>query len=601
MNFVWLDINASWSHSSLALPALHANLTPQTQAACNMQVVRGTIKSSIPQIIEELAALEPSYIFATAWLFNIKFLNEVLCRVSALCNPIGIFLGGPEFLGNNQEFLQANPHITAVFKGEGEEMFEQFITSLLAQNGAWKQIEGFEWIEGNEYYQSKAVIVKNFKNIHIPDNSSLFSWNKSFVQLETSRGCFNSCRFCVSGIEKTSIQNITVEELRTRLQHIETKGIKQIRVLDRTFNGNPARALELLSLFSEFAGKLNFHLEVHPALLFPAGEDTAVGNPNSCGESPAISVGKMGESSVDGKTGAPSAVGRLREALENVPEGLLHVEAGIQTLQQNVLDNCARKGSCAKALEGLEFLIGCGKFEVHADLIAGLPEYTYNQLLQDTLQLMQIGPAEIQLESLKLLPGTYFRNNAQSLGIRYSPTPPYEVLATPHISYSQLNKAMTLSKIIDFWYNDAKWREPFKEIFTNSNGNNSNTLLLEKLIEELNGTEYITQPLSLENKGLLLYRFCKKHTPQQAPLISLQWVKNGLSMKKEPTENFTKWELSQGADTNPLFVEGDPRYKYYYITICSKQADGTTKATTHWFAFNKEIERVAPCKYLKTE
>lgn len=583
MNFVWLDINASWSHSSLALPALHANLQPLTAAKCNMQVVRGTIKSSIPQIVEELAALEPSYIFATAWLFNIKFLNEVLCRISALCSPKGIFLGGPEFLGNNKEFLQANPHITAVFKGEGEEIFEQFITSLLAQNGAWKQIEGFEWIEGNEYHQSKAVIVKNFKNIHIPDNSPLFSWNKSFVQLETSRGCFNSCRFCVSGIEKSPIQNISVEELRTRLQHIETKGIKQIRVLDRTFNGNPARALELLSLFCEFAGKLNFHLEVHPALLFPENADNGALNPNSCRES------------------TVTAVRKLREALANVPEGLLHVEAGIQTLQQNVLDNCARKGSCAKALEGLEFLIGCRKFEVHADLIAGLPEYTYNQLLQDTLQLMQIGPAEIQLESLKLLPGTYFRNNAQSLGIRYSPAPPYEVLATPHISYSELNKAMTLSKIIDFWYNDAKWREPFKEIFANSSGNSSDTLLLEKLIEELNGTEYITQPLSLENKGLLLYRFCKKHIPELAQHISLQWVKNGLSMKKEPAENFTKWELSQDADTNPLFVEGDPRYKYYYITICSKQADGTTRATTHWFAFNKEIERVAPCKYLKTE
>jgi len=105
----------------------------------------------------------------------------------------------------------------------------------------------------------------------------------------------------------------------------------------------------------------------------------------------------------------------------------------------------------------------------------------------------------------------------------------------------------------------------------------------------------------LENKGLLLYRFCKKHTPQQAPLISLQWVKNGLSMKKEPAENFTKWELGKGANTNPIFVEGDPRYKYYFITISSKNADDTTMARTHWFAFNKEIERVAPCKYLETE
>ncbi len=287
------------------------------------------------------------------------------------------------------------------------------------------------------------------------------------------------------------------------------------------------------------------------------------------------------EESLVGELGK-SPVGKLREALARVPEGLLHIEAGIQTLRQGVLDNCTRKGSCAQAVKGLEFLIGCGKFEVHADLIAGLPGYSYPHLVEDTLQLMQIGPAEIQLESLKLLPGTYFRINAEELGIRYSPAPPYEVLKTPHISYAELGKAMVLSKVLDLWYNDAKWREPFREIFA------TDQALLEKMIAELQGSEILAQPLSLENKGLLLYRFCKQNTPELAPLISLQWVRNGLSMKKEPAENFTKWEMKEGIHTNPLYMENDPRYKYWHITT------GTTR---HWFSFNKEIERIAPCGY----
>ena len=580
MNFVWLDINASWSHSSLALPALHANLHPQTAAQCNMKVVRGTIKSPVAQIVQELEALQPTYIFATVWLFNINFLNEVLCRVSALCNPAGIFLGGPEFLGCNREFLQANRHITAVFKGEGEEMFEPFISSLLAADNRWKNLLGFEFIEDGKYRHSNTVIVKNFPHTNFPENSPLFSWDKSFVQIETSRGCFNSCRFCVSGIEKCPIQNIPIEELRARLQDIAAHGIRQVRVLDRTFNGNPARALQLLGLFREFAGQLNFHLEVHPALLFPALENSSraqnalvscskKSNNTGTGETP---VGKLGE----------SPVGKLRNALAAVPEGLLHIEAGIQTLRQDVLDNCCRKGSCAQAVKGLEFLIGCGKFEVHADLIAGLPGYSYQHLVEDTLQLMQVGPAEIQLESLKLLPGTYFRINAEELGIRFSPAPPYEVLKTPHINYAELCKAMVLSKILDLWYNDAKWQEPFRRIFA------GNKTLMDKLITELQESEVLTQPLSLESKGLLLYRFCKQNIPEMAPLISLQWVRNGLSMKKEPAENFTKWEMKEGVHTNPLYIENGPRYKYWHITIGSVR---------HWFSFNKEVERVAPCGY----
>ena len=562
MNFIWLDINASWSHSSLALPALHANLSPATAAACNMQVVRGTIKSPVAQIVQEVAALEPTFIFATGWLFNINYLNEVLARVSALSSPQGIFLGGPEFLGDNSDFLRSHPYITAVFKGEGEEMFEEFISSLLGGDSAWRSLPGFEYLLPDSscgsftYHSSSAVVVKNFKDICSPEDSPLFSWDKSFVQIETSRGCFNSCRFCVSGIEKCSIQDIPIEGLRSRLENICARGIRQVRVLDRTFNGNPHRALQLLDLFKEFAGRLNFHLEVHPALLFPANES--------------------------------ESVGKLREALMQMPSGLLHLEAGIQTLRQDVLDLCARKGSCAQAVEGLKYLCGSSAFEVHADLIAGLPGYSYAQLVEDTLELMRICPGEIQLESLKLLPGTWFRLNSDELGIRYSPLPPYEVLQTPAISYEELGKSMTLSKILDLWYNDEKWREPFCAVFAQEV---SGLSLLHQLIEELHGTDYITQPLSLENKGILLYRFCCKHVPSLAPLVSLQWVRNGLSTKKEPAENFVKWDFKSSLH-NPLFVENDPRYKYAYM-----EYDGVR----HWFSFNKEVERVAPCSYFAQE
>lgn len=563
MNFIWLDINASWSHSSLALPALHANLSAETAAACNMKVVRGTIKSPVAQIVQEVAQLEPSYIFATGWLFNINYLNEVLARVSALCSPLGIFLGGPEFLGDNSHFLHAHPHITAVFKGEGEEMFEQFISSLLLGDYSWKDIKGFEYLLsggscGEAIHTSAAVTVKDFKSVRCPEESPLFSWDKSFIQIETSRGCFNSCRFCVSGIDKSPVVDVPISTLRERFQTAADKGIKQIRLLDRTFNANAMRALQMLELFKEFAGMLNFHLEVHPALLFPLNES--------------------------------EAVKKLREKLMDMPAGLLHLEAGIQTLRQEVLDMCDRKGSCAQAVEGLKHLVGSSAFEVHADLIAGLPGYSYPQLVEDTLELMRIRPGEIQLESLKLLPGTWFRLNAESLGIRYSPLPPYEVLQTPAISYAQLGKAMTLSRILDLWFNDEKWREPFCAVFAPAamaDANVNGTSLLDQLIEELHGTEYVTQPLSLENKGILLYRFCCKHAPSLAPLVSLQWVRIGLSIKKEPAENFVKWDFKSGM-SNPLFVENDPRYKYAYL-----EYDGVR----HWFSFNKEVERVAPCNY----
>lgn len=551
MAILWLDINSSWSHSSLALPALHANLEHEVRLKCNIQVVRGTIKSNPAQIIEESLSLCPDFIFATAWLFNIEYLVSILCRIKELLPHVQIFLGGPEFLGNNESFLRKNSFVTAVFKGEGEEIFNSFIISLLNVDNQWKNLPGFEWIDDDNYYSSNTVNVKDFPSLSSPMDSPLFSWNKSFVQIETSRGCFNSCRFCVSGIEKNMVQDISIEKLRDMLQSVVGNGVPQVRILDRTFNANPLRAIELISLFCEFKDKLKFHLEVHPALLHSISDD--------------------------------SNVSTLKRVLSEVPKGLLHLEAGIQTLQQNVLDMCSRKGTCEHALEGMEFLIGCGNLDVHADLIAGLPEYTFDALIDDTLHLMAVSPSEIQLELLKLLPGTHFRLFADEYGIIYSPEPPYEVLQTPAITFAELNRCMLLSKALDLWYNDIKWRDPFGKIFSKDKD------LLLCLIDFIAEGDLASQPLSLEGRGLLLYRFCKHYAPDFAPSVSLQWVKNGLSLKKEPAEGYIKWDMKDANTINPLFVEGDPRYKYHYIDICGVR---------HWFSFNKEIERVAPCAYM---
>ena len=97
MAFLWLDINASWSHSSLALPALHANLEPEVSARCNMQVVRGTIKSNPSQIVDEVLCCNPSFIFATAWLFNVEYLKQILAGYTPLCRLYRYFLAGLNF------------------------------------------------------------------------------------------------------------------------------------------------------------------------------------------------------------------------------------------------------------------------------------------------------------------------------------------------------------------------------------------------------------------------------------------------------------------------------------------------------------------------
>jgi len=256
----------------------------------------------------------------------------------------------------------------------------------------------------------------NFSELVPPEESRFFNWSKPFVQLETTRGCFNTCAFCVSGGEKP-VRTLSLEATRKRLDVIHQHGIKNVRVLDRTFNYNNKRAKELLNLFREYPD-ICFHLEIHPALLSD----------------------------------------ELKQELATLPKGLLHLEAGIQSLRENVLEQSRRIGKLSDALAGLKYLCSLENMETHADLIAGLPLYHLSEIFDDVRTLAEYGAGEIQLESLKLLPGTEMKRRADELGIQYSPLPPYEVLQTREITVDELQTAHYLSRLLDGFYNTPTWR-----------------------------------------------------------------------------------------------------------------------------------------------
>ena len=294
MKILWIDLNSSYAHSSLALPALHAQI--MTDPSIEWEIVSATINENTGMIVDEIYRHRPDILAATTWLFNHEQLMHVASRVKALLPEACLVLGGPEFLGDNEEFLRKNPFVDCVFRGEGEEVFPQWLTCWNHPE-QWHTVPGLCYLTPNKEYKDNGIArVLNFAGLVPPEQSRFFNWSKPFVQLETTRGCFNTCAFCVSGGEKP-VRTLSIESIRERLQLIHAHGIKNVRVLDRTFNYNPRRAKELLRLFLEFHPDIRFHLEIHPALLSE----------------------------------------ELKEELSLLPKGLLHLEAGIQSHMPVVL------------------------------------------------------------------------------------------------------------------------------------------------------------------------------------------------------------------------------------------------------------------------
>ena len=539
MKILWIDLNSSYAHSSLALPALHAQMKDKT--GYDWEIVSATINENIGSVVDEIVRHQPDILAATCWLFNHEPLMHIASRVKALLPGACLILGGPEFLGDNEAFLRRNPFVNCVFRGEGEEEFPRWL-ACWDKSEAWSDIQGLCWLDNENRYRDNGLArVLVFDSLTSPEESRFFPWDKPFVQLETTRGCFNTCAFCVSGGEKP-VRTLSIEAIRSRLQSIHRHGIKDVRVLDRTFNFNPRRAKELLNLFLEFHPHIRFHLEIHPALLSD----------------------------------------ELKSELQRLPKGLLHLEAGIQSLREDVLEKCLRKGELSSALEGLNFLCSLDNMETHADLIAGLPLYRLEAIFEDIRTLAGYQAGEIQLESLKLLPGTDMRRRAEELGIRHSPLPPYEVLQTNEITTGELQVARRLSRLLDAFYNTPAWQGLTRKLILKEEN------FLHHFLDNLTQANLIDQPMSLEKRGLVLYQYIKEHHPAYTTEASIAWIEAGMSLKKQPAERVkTKhqtppehWEVLKGIYNEKL--------KLCFLPTDAEASHG------YWFGFEAETQKITP-------
>jgi radical SAM superfamily enzyme YgiQ (UPF0313 family) len=441
---VFLAINASYSHSSLAAWRLRSVIDAKEWEWHTVEV---TINEDPTAALERVVRFRPAVLAATLYLFNRRYVTSVLKRYRRIDPVCRTIVGGPECLGDNRRLLTEEQVAEAAIRGEGEQAFPKWLAGLETlgrsrpdragrlqkreetrhctdpcSHGALSScvagIPGFCGVVDGVYRDNGTAETVDDLDVLPPFYAhELAGFRKPFVQLETSRGCVNHCLFCTS--RESALRYHSLERVRSDLRQIRDAGVREVRVVDRTFNARLDRALELLNLFrDEFPG-LRFHLEIDPAL---------------------VSEG-------------------LAVALEKAGAHRFHVEAGVQSLSTQVHCLTGRAATPAATLAGLRRLQAIAGLAVHGDLIAGLPGGRFADAIEDVKTLVLLGLDEIQLERLKLLPGTPLASDPGHWGLVAAEEPPYQILRTPDMTSDELRRVDRIARIVDGFYNVAVLRE----------------------------------------------------------------------------------------------------------------------------------------------
>jgi len=294
---VWLTVNCSYSHSSLALPLIHSAC--REVGGWRWERVEVTREEDPAAIASQIVSARCDLLCATLYLFNREAVFKILKRVKALSPETHIAVGGPECPASDaRNILAENSFISTVFSGEGEGTFPDFLRNFPQKSVLRRAIP-----------DGRNACFEAWPDSPFPVDDEFFRTDKPFVQIETSRGCPMSCFYCTSSGVPARARDIALVE--QELAKLQAKGVREIRVLDRTFNLPQDRGAALLRMFRQFPD-IHFHLEIHPQFL---GQE-------------------------------------LRECLRSALPGQLHIEAGIQSFDPVVQRAVGRRSDPAKALDG---------------------------------------------------------------------------------------------------------------------------------------------------------------------------------------------------------------------------------------------------------
>ena len=139
MKIVVVACNAKYIHSNLAVYSLQAYAG---EYARYLQLKEYTINQPREEILGDIYACAPDVVFFSCYIWNISLIRELLWELSRILPGVPLWVGGPEVSWDARAFLEENPHVTGIIKGEGEETFRELLRYYTEGTGALDQIAG---------------------------------------------------------------------------------------------------------------------------------------------------------------------------------------------------------------------------------------------------------------------------------------------------------------------------------------------------------------------------------------------------------------------------------------------------------------------------
>ena len=417
MRFLLVAVNSKYIHSNPAVYSLRAYAKAAgLPKGCRVELAEYTINEQVEHILQQIYMAQPDVIGFSCYIWNISYIRQLAADLHQVLPHVPIWLGGPEASYQGSSLLEELDCVTGIMVGEGEETFSMLL-SHYCDGRPLEEIPGLVYRKDGCVYDTGAPLPFSFSKVPFL-YSGLEAFANRIIYYESSRGCPYRCSYCLSSIDKR-VRFRPMEQVKQELAFFLAKRVPQVKFIDRTFNADSKRSLEIWQfLTKQDNGVTNFHFEISADLL----------------------------------TEAEFAV------MEQMRPGLIQLEIGVQSTNLETLQAIRRHASFEKIEAAVNRIRQMHRIHQHLDLIAGLPFEDYERFGRSFDQVYRLHPDQLQLGFLKVLKGSHLYETASSYGIVWSKRPPYEVLETKWLSYAELIRLKAIEEVVETYYNSGQFK-----------------------------------------------------------------------------------------------------------------------------------------------
>ena len=379
--------------NSLAFPLAAAQLKAALPGDLNKKtrIVNFTLNDSPQSIARSLLEDEFTAVGFSCYMWNARQVRETAEIIRKKKTSVLLFAGGPHVTALPEEFQRDNVFDFLILQ-EGEGVLEKVLRA-----GRQKETTV---IEGEKV---------NLELLPSPFLSGAIDPEKyDGVLWELSRGCPYNCAFCYEARSHGWVRRFPMSRISEELKLFVKKGIREIWVLDSTFNHNDEWCIAFLEMLAKEAPHIHFTFEIRAERIT---EEQA------------------------------QLFGRLVASLQ----------IGLQSSQSKVmakLNRAFRPNQFKRKIRILE-----QHYLVYGfDLIYGLPDDTLEGFRESLDFALSMSPSNLDIFPLALLPGTELNDRAAEWGLRHDGTYDRLVAGRPGFTDEDLKEAAYLTDLCDFFY-----------------------------------------------------------------------------------------------------------------------------------------------------